>query len=520
MPGATPEGRLTPGRARTARSLESETTPEESIRSSAAFAFGVQLTTAAFTAVLMLYLVRALGPGAYGVFALALATGALVAVPADLGISASTARFVAERRGDRRAVADVIAAGFKPKLATAALIAAGLFAASRWIASAYHAEGLTWPLRAAALAFFGQTLMLFFQRTFVAQARVRPNLRIQVVESAVETGASIALVALGTGATGAMFGRAAGYLVGGAVALAVMIRLVGRAAVALSGGFGGESRRIIRYAGPLTIVDSAYTLFSQIDAVLIGLILNTTAVGLFQAPNRLITFIGYPGAAVASAVAPRLARRAGDPPDLNPLRSSIRYLIIIQAALVVPLLVWPRPIVDLLLGSGYAKSADVLQALTPYIFLVGIAPVVSLAANYLGIARRRIPITLATVAMNVVIDIILIPRIGIVGGAIGTDIAYTFYVVGHFWICKRTMDLSLRPITMVLLRTTVAGIAMAGVLLSVGTADLTAVEWLIGSVGGSLTFGLALIVTGEVSRDERRVVRGFATRRFARRFSD
>jgi O-antigen/teichoic acid export membrane protein len=202
------------------------------------------------------------------------------------------------------------------------------------------------------------------------------------------------------------------------------------------------------------------------------------------------------------------------------LRSSIRYLIIIQAALVVPLLVWPRPIVDLLLGSGYAKSADVLQALTPYIFLVGIAPVVSLAANYLGIARRRIPITLATVAMNVVIDIILIPRIGIVGGAIGTDIAYTFYVVGHFWICKRTMDLSLRPITMVLLRTTVAGIAMAGVLLSVGTADLTAVEWLIGSVGGSLTFGLALIVTGEVSRDERRVVRGFATRRFARRFSD
>jgi O-antigen/teichoic acid export membrane protein len=517
MSGATQDGRLTAGKPGARRSRESDNTPEESIRLSAAFAFAVQLTTAVFTAVLMLYLVRALGPGAYGVFALALATGALVAVPADLGISASTARFVAERRGDRRKVADVIAAGFKPKVATSALIAAALFAASGWIASVYHAESLTWPLRGAALAFFGQTLMLFFQRTFVAQARVRPNLRIQVVESAVETGASIALVALGTGATGAMFGRAAGYLVGGAIALVLTVRLVGRAAVALSGGFGFESRRIIRYAGPLTIVDSAYTAFSQIDAVLIGLILNTTSVGLFQAPNRLITFIGYPGAAVGTAVAPRLARQAGAPPDLNPLRSSLRYLIIIQVALVVPLLVWPRPIVDLLLGSGYSESADVLQALTPYIFLVGIAPVVSLAANYLGIARRRIPIVLATVAMNVVIDIILIPRIGIVAGAIGTDVAYTFYVLGHFWICKTTMDLSLRPIAMTLLRATVAGLAMAGVLLLIGTDGLTPANWVIGAVGGSIVFALGLIVTGEVSGDELRLVQSFATRQLARR---
>jgi O-antigen/teichoic acid export membrane protein len=491
--------------------------PQESIPRSAAYAFAVQLTTAAFTAVLTLYLVRALGPSAYGVFALALATAGLISVPADLGISASTSRFVAERRGNRSAVAAVISAGFKPRLATAALASVVLFLASGWLASLYHAESLTWPLRAAALAFFGQTLMLFFERTFIGQARIGPNLRIQVLESSVETGASIALVALGAGATGAMFGRAAGYLVGGAFALAITVRLVGRAAVKLGSGFGIDSRRIIRYAGPLMIVDGAYLVFSQIDAVLIGLLLNTTAVGLFQAPGRLITLLGYPGQALANAVAPRLARQQGNEPSLRPLTSGIRYLIIVQAILVAPLLVWAGPIVDLLLGSRYGRSVEVLQILTPYVFLTGISPVVSLAANYLGIATRRIPIVLATVGMNVAIDIALIPRIGIIGGAIGTDIAYTFYVVGHLWICKTAVGLSVRPIAIVLLRATVAAAAMAGVLFAIGTTGLTPVDWVIGAVGGSLAYAAALIATREVSRAELRLVWNFAERQLPRR---
>jgi O-antigen/teichoic acid export membrane protein len=359
--------------------------------------------------------------------------------------------------------------------------------------------------------------MLFFERTFIGQARIGPNLRIQVLESSVETGASIALVALGAGATGAMFGRAAGYLVGGAFALAITVRLVGRAAVKLGSGFGIDSRRIIRYAGPLMIVDGAYLVFSQIDAVLIGLLLNTTAVGLFQAPGRLITLLGYPGQALANAVAPRLARQQGNEPSLRPLTSGIRYLIIVQAILVAPLLVWAGPIVDLLLGSRYGRSVEVLQILTPYVFLTGISPVVSLAANYLGIATRRIPIVLATVGMNVAIDIALIPRIGIIGGAIGTDIAYTFYVVGHLWICKTAVGLSVRPIAIVLLRATVAVAAMAGVLFAIGTTGLTPVDWVIGAVGGSLAYAAALVATREVSRAELRLVWNFAERQLPRR---
>jgi O-antigen/teichoic acid export membrane protein len=486
---------------------------DESISRSAAFALGVQLTTAAFTAVLQLYLVRALGPAAYGVFALALATASLVIVPADLGISASTARFLAERRGERSAVTEVIAAGFRLKLITAVVIGVVLFATSGPIASAYNSDALIWPLRAAAVALFAQTIFMFFQRTFIAQARIAPNLRTQIVESSVETTASIALVALGAGATGATFGRAAGYLVGTAMALFLTVRLLGPAAVRLSRRSSGGSRHIIRYAGPLAIVDGAYTIFSQIDAVLIGLLLTPAAVGLFQAPMRFITFVGYPSLSVANAVAPRLARRGDAARDPRPLAASIRYMILLHAALVAPLLVWPGPIVHVLLGSGYDGSIAVLRALTPYVFLTGIATITSLAVNYVGVAGRRVPIVLATFLLNVVIDLALIPNIGVVGGAIGTDVAYTFYVLAHFWICRSTLELPLRPIATTLVRAAVAAAAMAGVLLAVGTTGLSAADWVVGAIGGCLVFSAALVATREISPSDLRLAGNFAWRR-------
>ena len=46
---------------------------------------------------------------------------------------------------------------------------------------------------------------------------------------------------------------------------------------------------------------------------------------------------------------------------------------------------------------------------------------------------------LAAVAINLVVDVVLIPRIGIVAGAIGTDLALAVYVPAHLWICARAI---------------------------------------------------------------------------------
>ena len=191
-------------------------TEGDSITRNSVFAFAAQAASALFTAGLTVFLVRRLGPAEFGVFALAFGVGTLLVLPADFGISQSTARFLAERRGDRDVAAAVLAGGLRLKLAATGLVGATLFAVAGPIADAYGAPGLLWPLRGMAIALLGQSLMGLYGNAFVALGRLSLNFRVVLSESAVEAAASVALVLLGAGASGAAFGRAIGYACGGA----------------------------------------------------------------------------------------------------------------------------------------------------------------------------------------------------------------------------------------------------------------------------------------------------------------
>src|SRR3712207_3289832 len=150
-----------------------------------------------------------------------------------------------------------------------------------------------------------------------------------------------------------------------------------------------------------------------------------------QAPARLIVFLQYVGVSVANGVAPGLARREGHEPEARTFATALRYLLVYQAILVAPVVVWAEPITDLVLGEGYERSSDVLRALAPYIYLSGLAALASTGVNYLGEARRRVPLALLDLSIGVALTAILLPTVGLLGAAYATDVASLFYVPLH-----------------------------------------------------------------------------------------
>jgi O-antigen/teichoic acid export membrane protein len=474
------------------------------------------MTTGLFTTALTLYLLRALGPNGYGIFALALGIGAVTQLAADIGIPYSVARFLAESRGDSAVVAEILRDAFRLKLATAAVVAGGLFLAAAPLAAAYDKPALTWPLRAIALSLFAESIFALYASAFIGLARIAVNLRLIFFESLAETTASIALVALGAGATGAAFGRAAGYAFGVVVAFVIVMRLFGRSAVRPFGRWSPHTREMARYAIPLFVTNSVYTLYAQIDVLIIGALLGTPAVGLFAAPLRLSVPIAYVGQALANSVSPRQARKAGERGSVAAFETSLRWLLIFQAALLAPLIVWAGPIVELVLGRDFRDSANVLRVLALFVFLDGPSRLISTTVNYLGGAARRIPIVLVSLLINIAIDVSLLPWIGVVGAAIGTGVAYLVYVPAHFRICRRELDLHLRPLAVTLLRSLVAAGLMAAALVAVGHETLSVSEWFVGSASGFGAFCVGLVLTGEISRTEVRKGRRFVSAHLSR----
>jgi len=462
------------------------------------FATATTVLTASFAVLLTLYLVRALDPRGYGIYTLALAVGALFALVMDFGISSSAGRFIAERRGDRSGIAAYIADALRLKVAIAGAVGLTLFAGAGVIADLYSKSELTWPLRGVALALIGSSVMQLYGAALIAQGRLPVGFLMTLSQSGGFLVSAVLLISAGAGAAGAAFGRAIGYGLGVAVGTVLIARLFGRSAFALRSG-KGHVRQIAAYAGALALVEGAYLFFDQLDALLIGAYLSEVAVGLFQAAFGLTVFMHYPAGIVATTIAPRVARHLERGSDVRSFAAAIRYLIVGYGILLAPIVVWAEPIVDLLLGSNYDRSANVLRAFAPYVFLAAVGALLSPAANYLGQARRRLPVALVAVAINLAVDIVFIPRIGIVAGAIGTDLALAVYVPAHLWICARAVDLPLRPLGVALLRSLLAATAMAGTLLFFGTDELSLVDWLAGSVAGVAVYLGVLLATRELS---------------------
>ncbi len=92
--------------------------------------------------------------------------------------------------------------------------------------------------------------------------------------------------------------------------------------------------------------------------------------------------------------------RGGVAPDRAAFERALRYLLFLQAGIVAPILAFAEPISSEVLGPEYEGSAEVLLALTPFIFVWGFAPLLSLSLNYLGEARRRVPVAVAAVLMT------------------------------------------------------------------------------------------------------------------------
>lgn len=485
--------------ARGAQAGSSPSKEPETIARNAGVVLFTQVASAVMTAVLTVYLARKLGPADFGVFALALGIEGILLLPADFGISQSAARFIAERRGDPAAVGGVLRTATRLKIVLSGTVAVALILAAGPIAGAYDEPDLKWAIRGIALSTFGAGFMALYGGAFSAAARSSKTIVPALSESTMELATSVALVASGAGAVGAAFGRAAGYLVGALTSMG----LAGRHLALFAKGVRKNvvsPRRMATYGGALLIIDGAYSMFDQIDVILIGAILSASAAGIFQAPLRLLRFLSYPGNALATAVSPRVAKHDVHEPNVAAFQTGLRYMLAFQMMVTVVILVWADPIIRIVLGPDYAESADVLRALGPYVLLSGIGPLVTLSVNYLGAAAKRVPIALGALALNVAIDLVLIPKIGVVGGAVGTDVAYSLYVPAHLYLCKRLLDLKLAPLALTFVRVLVAGAAMAGVLALIGTsAEVGIPSLLAGGLAGLVTYVGALVLTRELS---------------------
>lgn len=175
----------------------------------------------------------------------------------------------------------------------------------------------------------------------------------------------------------------------------------------------------------LLAIAGTQIIYGQTDILMIGSMLDTTAAGIYAASARLAGFIGFGLIAVNTLVAP-MASELYTKKDLKQLQSLLTFTVRLAFAFALIVGIFISSLATILLGLFGDEFVGGRFAL--YILLVGnLSSVAAGSVGFLSIStgyhfQAAIIMALGAI-MNILLNAILIPILGIEGGAIATAIS-------------------------------------------------------------------------------------------------
>jgi O-antigen/teichoic acid export membrane protein len=173
---------------------------------------------------------------------------------------------------------------------------------------------------------------------------------------------------------------------------------------------------------PFSLSTFFIIIYAKTDTIMLSLLKNDQVTGWYNAAYRLIDVVNYVPFLIVTAILPVMARYVvEDRKKLNELlMQSLRYLIILAIPLGVGVVMLSPELIYLIYGDGFQPANDVLRIL---ICTEVIVFMTTLIAQMLNISNRQtsfMTIIGLTAGLNVLLNLILIPRFSHLGAAAAT----------------------------------------------------------------------------------------------------
>jgi PST family polysaccharide transporter len=200
-------------------------------------------------------------------------------------------------------------------------------------------------------------------------------------------------------------------------------------------------RQLVREAWPLAVSALIVMAYMRIDQLMLGQLLGPEALGVYMAAVKLTEMWYILPIALAASAFPHIvaAHEHGNDAFLNSIYGLYRILGAAALLLSATLALASDLIVALLYGVQYAGAADVLRIYawaTIPVFMGMASERYLIASGHTGVALARTALGFAT---NVLLNLLLIPRMGAVGAAWATAASYFVSVFSLLaWPAHRT----------------------------------------------------------------------------------
>lgn len=405
----------------------------------AGFAFVLQVLGVVLAYVLHVVLARWMGAAGYGVYAFVISWATVLATAAALGFPLASLRFIsqhiaAHRWADLRGV--LIGAPSVVTLGGLAVFASGTAWAAWWAS-----DPVPWVLGFACVPLMAQLAlggevaraMGSIASSLTPGRILRPLLTLLIIGFLWGRSANPALA----------LGAAVAAHVGAVVVQGLWLyRLVPQAARSVRPRY--QPRLWLTTALPMMVATGIVLLLTQLDLLMVGLLLNEESVGLYSAAAKTAAVIPLVLYALNVAAAPTFAalHERGDTLQLQALASRVaRWAFWPSLALAIVLSLASGWILGWFGVSFVAARGVVIMLAMAYLFSAGVG-CVGYLLNLSGNEHHNARTLIWAAGIDIVLNIMLIPILGILGAALATTLTWIFVGIRLHHLARRHVGVS------------------------------------------------------------------------------
>lgn len=388
-------------------------------------------------------LARGLGAYEYGIWILVVSIVSLTSIVTMLGLPQALERFLAGTSKPDNQREDFLSSLALVSLTTGIVSLAVVASAGVWAVAGLSQPGLTplfrlgaWILLATAL---NQVALMFFQ----SQREMRMVSGFSVVTGLGELLLSALAVQAGYGLYGALLALFVARGATTAVALGLIISRVGVATPRLV-----HMRAYLAFGIPTIAMELMYLIVETSDRYFVGFYGSPTQVGIYSAAYALasvLVFLRRPFMAVLPPFVYQFWDREDYPTVARYLDASLRSYLILAVPMAVGISMLARPALSILANPEFAvKGSPVVPIVVAAMFCYGLSGITGLVFWLEKKSRELSVVWAVAAACNTLLNVLLIPRWGIVGAAVATLVSYAIStgpcVIVYLRLMKRAPD--------------------------------------------------------------------------------
>ena len=403
----------------------------------------------------------------YGIFSLALVVLSAAVTISSLGLTRGAARYIAFFRGagDEAKVRGTILASLRFSTVASIIIGLVIFLAADTIATnIFHTPELATALKIFAIGIPFVTLVSILVAFFRGFDRVEPGVYFQgITLNALFLILLLVIIAAGFVFASVFYAYLAAIIIT-FIALAIYTARKLPRLISLTGmrGTPPVTRELLLFSLPLLGSAIMVTIMLHIDTLMLGYFKTLEMVGLYNAAFPLAAFISMPLYAmllIYMPVATGLYSRNLIPELRRNYIIVTKWLISLSLPIFLILALFPEAVLHLFFGQSYLPAATALRILSLGFIINNLMGPNGETLIALGHSRFIFWATLATAIMNIVLNIVLIPPLGLVGAAIASVVSIT--VINIIRSLKLYSLSQAQPVSKNLLKPVVISIALA-----------------------------------------------------------